>query len=338
MTSERRPRDPAMTDVADLAGVSHQTVSRVLNKHPNVREQTRLRVLAAIQELGYRPNRAAKALATGRTRTLGIIAQPSTLYGPASMQTAFGRAAADAGFAVSVASLRAMNGASIADAVGQLVEQRVAGIAVLAPVAAPEEALSAVPDDVPVVLIDPDPAEHRSHARLDQAEGARLATRHLLSHGHATVWHVSGPAEWFDSQGRVLGWRDALEQAGADVPPVIPAEWSARSGFEAGRMLARMPEVTAVFAANDHLALGIIRALTEHGRSVPRDVSIVGFDDVPEAGFFLPPLTTVRQDFEALAQDCLSLLLARLDGGPAGMSRVVSPELVVRSSVGPAPS
>ena len=327
-----------MTDVAQLAGVSHQTVSRVLNQHVHVREQTRLRVLAAIQELGYRPNRAAKALVTGSNTTLGIIAQPSTLYGPASMQTAFGQAAADAGFAVSVASPRVMNTASVADAVEQLLDQRVAGIAVLAPVATPDAALSAIPDDVPVVLLDPDPAEQRTHVRLDQAEGARLATQHLLSYGHSTVWHVSGPAEWFDSQGRVAGWRAALEQADADVPPVIPAEWSARSGFEAGQMLARMPEVTAVFAANDHLALGIIRALTERRRSVPGDVSVVGFDDVPEAGFFLPPLTSVRQDFECLARECLALLLEHLRGGPAGGSRVLTPQLVVRASVAHPPS
>ena len=331
-TSSSRPRDPAMTDVAQLAGVSHQTVSRVLNHHPNVREQTRLRVLAAIQELGYRPNRAAKALVTGRTETLGVIAQGSTLYGPASMQTAFAQAADAAGFSVNVASLRSLDTASIARGVEQLLDQRVAGIAVLAPVMTPDESLTAVPDDLPVVLIDGDPGASRTLVRVDQVEGGRLATQFLLDQGHSTVWHVSGPSDWFDSQGRVQGWRTALEAAGAEVPPVIPADWTARAGYAAGRMLARMPDVTAVFAANDHLALGIIRALAEQGRRVPDDVSLVGFDDVPEAGYFLPPLTTVRQDFEALATEALGLLVEQLNGEEAGRTRTVTPELVVRAS------
>jgi DNA-binding LacI/PurR family transcriptional regulator len=330
-----RHRDPAMTDVAELAGVSHQTVSRVLNHHPNVREQTRLRVLAAIQELGYRPNRAAKALATGRTESLGVIAQPSTLYGPASMQSAFGQAATEAGFSVNVASLRALDVASMSAAVDQLLDQQVAGIAVLAPVMIPDAALAAVPDDLPVVLIDADPGQRRSNVRVDQFEGGRTATRHLLDAGHPTVWHVSGPADWFDSRDRLAGWRAVLQAAGAEVPPVIPADWSARAGYQAGQMLARMPEVTAVFAANDHLALGILRALAEHGRRVPDDVSIVGFDDVPEAEYFWPPLTTVRQDFETLARAALELLAGQLRGEPPGQSRTVPVELVVRASTRP---
>jgi DNA-binding LacI/PurR family transcriptional regulator len=324
-----------MTDVAQLAGVSHQTVSRVLNQHPNVREQTRLRVLAAIHELGYRPNRAAKALATGRTESLGVIAQPSTLYGPASTQTAFGQAAAAAGFAVSVASLRALDTASVSAALDQLLDQRVAGIAVLAPVITPDAALAAVPSDLPVVLIDADLGQQRSHVRVDQVAGGRMATEHLLEQGHRTVWHVSGPPEWFDSRDRVTGWRAALEAAGAEVPPVLPADWTARAGYQAGQMLARMPLVTAVFAANDHLALGILRALLEHGRHVPDDVSVVGFDDVPEAEFFLPPLTTVRQDFQTLARDALELLTGQLRGEAPGRSRIVPAELVVRASTGP---
>src|SRR4029079_11035771 len=124
---------------------------------------------------------------------------------------------------------------------------------------------------------------------------------HLLDAGHRTVWHVSGPLEWFDTAGRVEGWESALRDAGAEVPPVIPADWSAASGYRAGQVLARMSEVTAVFAANDHLALGILRALHERGRRVPHDISTVGFYYLPEAEFSIPPLTTVRPDFTAVA-------------------------------------
>jgi DNA-binding LacI/PurR family transcriptional regulator len=327
-------RNPAMTDVARLAGVSHQTVSRVLNDHPNVREQTRLRVRAAIAELGYRPNRAARALVTGRSQLLGIVAQNSTLYGPASLLAAFEQAAAEAGFAVSVGSVGRLDRESIAGAVERHLDQRVAGLVVIAPVASADDALAEMPAGVPLVTIDGDPHRSRTLVTVDQVAGARAATQHLLQAGHATVWHVSGPRDWYDAAGRIEGWRAALEAAGAEVPPLVPADWSAASGYAAGRMLARMPEVTAVFAANDHQALGLLRAFSERDRRVPQDVSVVGFDDVPEAAFFTPPLTTVRPDFAAVARVGLSLLLAQIGDpdAPAGQV-IIAPALVTRESV-----
>jgi DNA-binding LacI/PurR family transcriptional regulator len=323
-----------MTDVARLAGVSHQTVSRVLNGHPNVKEQTRLRVRAAIAELGYRPNKAARALVTGRSQLIGIVALNSTLYGPSSLLAAFEQAAAEAGFAVSVGSVTRLDRESITDAVERHLDQRVAGLVVIAPVASAGEALDDMPAGVPLVTIDGDPARAHALVTVDQVAGARAATQHLLDAGHRTVWHVSGPPDWYDAAGRVDGWRQALEAAGAEVPPLIPADWSAAAGYSAGQMLSRMPEVTAVFTANDHLALGLLRALHERGRSVPRDVSVVGFDDVPEAAYFIPPLTTIRPAFDAVAEAGLSLLLAQMaDGAPPPGRVVIAPELVVRDSV-----
>jgi DNA-binding LacI/PurR family transcriptional regulator len=304
---------PAMTDVARLAGVSHQTVSRVLNDHPNVKEQTRLRVRAAMAELGYRPNKAAQALVTGRTQLIGVVAQNTTLYGPASLLAAFEQAAAEAGFAVSVGSVGRLDRESIAGAVERHLDQRVAGLVVIAPVASADAALAVIPAGVPLVTVDGDPRRARALVTVDQVAGAQAATRHLLDAGHRTVWHVSGPPDWYDAAGRVEGWRQTLEEAGAEVPPVLPADWTAAAGYRAGQMLARMPEVTAVFAANDHLALGILRALSERGRRVPQEVSVVGFDDVPEAAFFTPPLTTIRPDFAAVAHAGLGLLLAQMD-------------------------
>ncbi|PRY40376.1 LacI family DNA-binding transcriptional regulator [Umezawaea tangerina] len=325
-----------MTDVARLAGVSHQTVSRVLNGHPNVREQTRNRVRAAISELGYRPNRAAKALVTGRSQVLGVVAQNSTLYGPASLLVAFEHAAAEAGFTVSVGNVSVLDRHSIGRAVEQHLDQRVAGIVVIAPVESANEALEHLPADVPLVTIDGDPSRPAALVTVDQAAGARDATKFLLDAGHSTVWHVSGPNDWFDSTGRVQGWRDALTAAGVEVPPVVPADWTAASGYRAGQMLARMPEVTAVFAANDHLALGILRAMSERGRRVPEDVSVVGFDDVPEAAYFIPPLTTIRPDFEAVARATLAMLLGQIESGtPTATRHTIAPELVVRDSVAP---
>lgn len=327
-------RNPAMTDVARLAGVSHQTVSRVLNDHPNVREGTRLRVQAAIAELGYRPNRAARALVTGRSQVLGVVTQNSTLYGPASLLAAFGQAAAEAGFAVSVSTVRALDRESISEAAGRLHDQLVAGIVIIAPVTWANEAIDLLPPDIPLVTIDGDPQRPEPLVTVDQVAGASIATQCLLDAGHQTVWHVSGPAGWFDSTGRIEGWRAALELAGAEVPPLIAADWSAEAGYQAGQMLARMKDVTAVFTANDHLALGVIRALHERRRGVPDDISIVGFDDVPEAGYFIPPLTTIRPDFEAVARTSLHVLLEQVASGERRTVRhTIAPALIARNSV-----
>ncbi|WP_067501033.1 LacI family DNA-binding transcriptional regulator [Actinoplanes sp. TFC3] len=330
----RSVRSPAMTDVAKLAGVSHQTVSRVLNDHPNVREQTRLRVRAAIAELGYRPNRAARALVTGRSQLIGIVAQNTTLYGPASLLAAFEQAAAEAGFAVSVGSVNRLDRESIAGAVDRHLDQRVAGLVVIAPVASADDALEGMPEDVPLVTIDGDPARSQALVTVDQAAGARLATQRLLGAGHRTVWHVSGPPDWYDAAGRIEGWRSALQAAGAEIPPMVAGQWSPSSGYDAGRMLARMPEVTAIFTANDAQALGLLRALNERGLRVPADVSVIGFDDVPEAAYYIPPLTTVRQSFHEVAHAGLELLLQQISGSATeGEQVVIAPTLVERASV-----
>ncbi|MEW2476445.1 MULTISPECIES: LacI family DNA-binding transcriptional regulator [Micromonospora] len=327
-----------MTDVARLAGVSHQTVSRVLNGHPNVREQTRLRVQAAIAELGYRPNRAARALVTGRSQVIGVVAQNTTLYGPASLLAALEQTAAESGFAVSVGSVRDLDHRSISAVVERHLAHRVAGIVVIAPVESAGEALERLPNDVPLVTVDGDPRRPMPLVTVDQAAGARAATQHLLDAGHRTVWHVSGPSDWFDSAGRIEGWRSALLSAGVEIPPLVPADWSAAAGYRCGQMLARMPDVTAVFTANDHLALGVLRALHEHGRRVPDDISVVGFDDVPEAAYFIPPLTTVRPDFVAVARASLEMLLAQIETDSGGALReTIAPSLVSRQSVGPPP-
>ena len=332
----RPAREPAKLDVARLAGVSHQTVSRVLNDHPNVKEQTRLRVQAAIIELGYRPNRAARILVTGTSQVIGVVSQSSTLFGPAATLSALAEAAVQRGFTVNVESVRTLDRKQIADAIGRQRDQRIAGLVVIAPVESANEAINDLPDDIPVVTIDGDPAQPTELVTVDQEAGAYAATRHLLDAGHATVWHVSGPDDWFDAQGRVAGWRRALIEAGAEVPPLMPADWFAASGYRNGQILARMHDVTAVFAANDHLALGILRALHERGRRVPEDVSVIGFDDVPEAAYYIPPLTTVRPDFDAVAAASLDLLLAQIDSGHRlGDRRVITPRLVLRESVAP---
>ncbi|MBU2665005.1 LacI family DNA-binding transcriptional regulator [Actinoplanes bogorensis] len=329
-----------MMDVARLAGVSHQTVSRVLNEHKNVSEQTRLKVRAAIAELGYRPNRTARALVTGTSKVIGVVAPNTALYGPSSMLTAFEQAAQESGFAVNVGSVRSLNERSIADAVERHLDQRVAGLVVIAPVASAGPALARLPEDVPLVTIDGDPERASTLVTVDQVAGARAATEHLLAAGHSTVWHISGPADWFDAAGRVRGWEQALAAAGAEQPPLLTGDWSAESGYRNGKLLARLPEVTAVFTANDHIALGLLRALSEHGRRVPEEISIVGFDDVPQAAYYTPPLTTVRPDFDAVATAGVELLLTQIESGTPDLSarRTIAPTLISRDSVAPPPA
>jgi DNA-binding LacI/PurR family transcriptional regulator len=326
-----------MADVAQLAGVSYQTVSRVLHESPHVRGETRERVLAAIRRLDYRPNSMARALVTGRSRTLGVVSFDTTLYGPASTLLGIEQAAHEAGYAVSISSLRSLNRATVLAAIQQLRDQGVDGVAVIAPLEAGVDALRYVKSDFAVVAVEAGPNASIPVATVDQLAGAVAATRHLLSLGHATVWHVAGPRDWTEAEQRILGWRLALEESGAAIPKPLRGDWTARSGYELGQRLLQIPELTAVLVANDQMALGLLRRLHEAGRQVPRDLSVVGFDDIPEAAYFTPPLTTIRQDFAELGRRCLHILLARIEGDAEPTRVVVAPELVVRDSTAVAP-
>ena len=328
-----------MRDVAALAGVSHQTVSRVLNGRANVRSQTRARVLAAMRQLGYRPNVAARALVTGRSRTLGVVSLDTTLFGPTSTLHEIERAASEAQYYLSIVSLQSIDQGSVQEALSRLTAQAVEGVIVIAPLTSSHQALRGLPDGLPVVAVEGDPKADVAVVSVDQVAGGRAATEHLLGLGHRTVWHIAGPPDWLEAHGRMAGWQAALRAAGAEVPPPLSGDWSPRSGFEAGQLLARVPEVTAVFAANDQMALGLLRAVHEHGRRVPEEISVVGFDDASEALYFTPPLTTVRQDFGEVGRCSLRLLLNQIRSGRRGVEGVVvDPELVIRQSTAGPPA
>ena len=273
-------------------------------------------------------------LAVGRV--LGVISFDTTLYGPASMLYGIERAA-HPGYSVAIASLAGFDRSSLTDAVEQFLGQAVDGIIVIAPVTSAVEALTDLAADIPLVAVGCGTRAPLPSAAIDNLSGAAQATQHLLNLGHETVHHIGGPDSWLDAQERVEGWRQALRSAGASEPSLLRGDWSARSGYEIGHRLAAMPEVTAVLCGNDPMALGLLRALTERGCHVPGDVSVVGFDDVPEAAFFLPPLTTVGQDFGELGRRALHLLLDRISGGHRLQSALpIEPELVMRASAGPA--
>lgn len=322
-----------MADVGRLAGVSHQTVSRVINGSRHVRPETRLRVLEAMRTLGYRPNPLARGLATGQSNTLGVVSFDTTLYGPASTLLGIERAAHEAGYFIVIVSLKALSPASVTEAVQRLSLQGVDGILVIAPLTGAVEALMDPPAGIPLVAVEAGPADSLPVVEVDQFAGAQAATRHLLDLGHDTVWHLAGPPEFLESERRINGWRAALEAAGATPPPPLIGDWSARAGYDLGRRLAADRSVTSVFVANDQMALGLLRAMHEAGRAIPDEVSVVGFDDIPEAQYFTPPLTTVRQDFDEIGARSLQVLVREIETGRRlpSASRV-KPKLIVRAS------
>jgi DNA-binding LacI/PurR family transcriptional regulator len=331
-------RPLVMADVAARAGVSHQTVSRVVNGHPSVAPRTRERVERAIAELGYRPNIAARALVTGSSRTLGLVTVKINQYGPAQTMLGLEKAARAAGYSLSVSILDDATAAAMREAVNTFVSQRVDAIVALSTYDDAAEALSALEAPVPLVAVQVGGDEERPAVGVDQVAGARLATRHLLDLGHRTVYHVAGPLDSQEARGRVEGWRAELEAAGAPVPDHLRGDWTPSSGHAAGQQLAERiragEEVTAVFLANDQMALGLLAAFHENGIEAPDDVSVVGFDDLPESPYFTPPLTTVRQDFAELGRRGVQLVLARLRGEDLHL-RAVPAQLVVRASTGP---
>jgi DNA-binding LacI/PurR family transcriptional regulator len=332
-----RRKVAVMTDVAELAGVSYQTVSRVLHDSPNVHDETRERVLAAIRQLDYRPNSMARALVTGRSKTLGVVSFDTTLYGPASTLLGIQQAADDAGYAVSISSLRSINRDTVLSAIQHLRDQGVDGVAVIAPLRAGVDALRHVRPDFAVVAVEAGPEASIPVATVDQKAGAAAATQHLLNLGHKTVWHLAGPIDWKEAEDRIEGWKSTLKAARARTPALLRGDWTARSGYEAAQSLLQIEELTAVLVGNDQMALGLLRRVHEAGRKVPSDLSVVGFDDIPEAAYFTPPLTTVRQDFAELGRRCLHTLLGRIAGNTEPVRVVVAPELVVRGSTARAP-
>ena len=299
-------------DVARLAGVSHQTVSRVLNDLPNVRPATRKRVEDAIRQLHYTPSPAARALVTKRSRTIGLIQASAGEYGPSQTALAFSEAARDAVLTIEMAT---GEGGAVRTAVETLVRQNAEGLVLICDNRYVLDAIYESEIGIPIVSIDVGAPAHSLSTSIDQAEGARQAVRHLIELGHRDIQHLAGPMHSPDAQARIEGWRAELAEDGLVARPHGVGDWTAASGYQFGRTFPVAEPFTAAFVANDQMAIGFISALTERGYSVPGDVSVVGFDDIPEARFVAPGLTTVRQEFGALGQSALSLLLEVLDGG-----------------------
>lgn len=340
MTS-RQPvgRAPSMVDVAQVAGVSHQTVSRVLNTPEAVRPETRERVEQAMRGLGYRRNSTARALKTRQTGLIGVVSPGDSTFGPSRMTMAIEEAARETGYATALSVVREPGPKTVDDALEFFLDRGIDGIVVIAPVVAMVEAARQISRSVPVVVLASvaEPSAEMQVVGIDQIEGARRAVRHLHRSGRRRIAHVCGPEDYLDAQGRIVGWREELQDAGLPVAPLARAGgWAAADGHAAARRLLAeqsahgpaggdLPD--AVFAANDYLALGIIQAARGAGLRVPEDLAVVGFDDVDGADFFSPPLTTVRQPFEEAGAAAMAALF-----GGEGVDSPIQPQLVVRSS------
>ncbi|ALV46214.1 LacI family transcriptional regulator [Arthrobacter alpinus] len=338
MSAQQYTRGPSMRDVATAAGVSAQTISRVLNDHPNVQESTRRRVLAVVEELGYRRNNTARALVTGRSKTIGVLTLATSNYSKAALALGVELGAREMGYTVNaVTSDLTVQG--LTDAVSRLVLQGVDGIVIAAPLQEATEQISKITARIPTVNTDGSSSMGEGMVGVDQDMAAVLATRHLLELGHETVWHVAGPAEWSDAASRLNSWRRTLQEAGREVPPELNGDWSPESGYHNGLILGRMPEVTAILVASDEMAFGVLRALNELGRRVPEDISVVGIDDIDLAAFANPPLTTVRQSFEDTGRRAVLRLVAQITDPSLGSAPdLVAPTLIVRGSTAPPPT
>ncbi|SHJ25551.1 transcriptional regulator, LacI family [Tessaracoccus bendigoensis DSM 12906] len=332
MTENPTPERPNIRHVASLAGVSHMTVSRVLNNHPNIKPDTRQRVLAVIEELNFRPNSAARALATQRNRRIGVLVEASSAYGPSTTLRGIELAAGLADYSVTSVSLHSERNGDTQAAVDQLTGQGIDALCIIAPRSSSLSALRELNPGVPVLAIKADNDANFLTTSLDQQQGAMLAVDHLAELGHRDILHLSGPLDWLDARARERAFHTRSRDWKLRERPIVVGDWSADFAYDYAISLKRRPDFTAIFSANDEMALGLVHGFASRGIGVPEEVSIVGFDDVPLAAHFLPPLTTVRQDLRQLGSKVVGALISAAEGREVPKRTKLPVELVVRES------
>ena len=328
-------KNATLSDVGAFCGVSYQTVSRVVNDSPFVAAKTRAQVLKAIAELGYRPNLAARRLATRRSSVIGMVGTKITYYGPAQVMVSIEETAKRGGYNLMFVGIERPSKARVVAAIDDLCEHQVDGVILGVHVEGSIDAIQKLCHGAPFVALDTNAAPAVPNVIVDQQYGTRLAIEHLLDLGHQQIAFVSGPPLWSASKERRKGWEKALKHAGLKPGPCIEGDWSAESGFAAAvKLLDRRPrDFTAIVAANDHMALGVLRAL--HGKAirVPEQISVVGYDDLPEARFFEPPLTTIHHDFAGQGERCVEMLLSMIQRQTFDPAlQLLRPNLIIRES------
>ncbi|HEY0789857.1 MAG TPA: LacI family DNA-binding transcriptional regulator [Chthoniobacterales bacterium] len=338
MRSSPRKRSNNLTinDVAALAGVSYQTVSRVLNAMPHVSATTRERVQTVLRQVGFRPNMTARQLATQRSTTVGLVTFATSFFGPSQIMVNSEHAAKEMGLSFMFSSIVEQSAQEVRRAVDELCAHQVCGILIHLPWVVDLRDLREVCRNIPMVAVDSNFGFKCPSVFIDQESGSRKATRHLIDLGHRKIAYLRGPVFWRAAELRYRGWWKELKAKGLEPGPVENGDWTAESGFEATKRLQKKwGECTAIVVANDQMALGSIRAFEESGVRVPKNVSVVGFDDIPEAGFYRPPLSTIKQDFAALGRLSMQCLMAQLQSPPEyPRIRPIQPTLIERKSTG----
>lgn len=319
-----------MFDVADHCGVSHQTVSRVVNNTGSVSNKTREKVLAAIEELGYQPNLAAKALATGKTNTIGVLSYDSTLYGPTAMLHSIQVAARDAGYQVVLNSVENLSNSAITEGIAALSKVNVDGVIVIAPRSAVADSAVQVETRVPIMFTETQDREPFGMVDVDQVGLGSMATEYLLELGHTKIAHIAGNEDWLAAKRRRSGFATTMAKNSLTPGGIAQGDWTPKSGYEGAKALISEGKFTAIFVANDAMAIGALKALNEAGLRVPQDVSLISVDDSAEAEYVQPALTSVRQQVDLVGKALLERLLTQIDGETtAGPKRKLIPGILM---------
>lgn len=319
-----------MFDVADHCGVSHQTVSRVVNNTGSVSNKTRERVLTAIEELGYQPNLAAKALATGKTNTIGVLSYDSTLYGPTAMLHSIQMAAREAGYQVVLNSVENLSNSAITEGISGLAKVNVDGVIVIAPRSSIADSTIEVETRVPIMFTETQDREPFGMVDVDQVGLGSLATEYLVELGHTKIAHIAGNAKWLAANRRRTGFETTMAKNSLTPACIAQGDWTPKSGYEGAKALLAEAKFTAIFVANDAMAIGALKALNEAGLRVPQDVSLISVDDSAEAEYVQPALTSVRQQFDLVGKALLERLLAQIDSDePFGPRQKLIPGIVI---------
>jgi DNA-binding LacI/PurR family transcriptional regulator len=331
------PKQANIYDVARLAKVSHQTVSRVLNNNPSIRPETKTRVLKAMESLGYRPSLAARALASSRSKMLGILSSDTDFTGPAAMVHHMEAAARAQGYFVVTVGIDANDEQSVQSGIDHLMKLGIEGLALVTPQLRAVEIARAAVSGIPVVTLDSMYRMDELAVSVDNFAGGAAATQHLIDLGHRNIVHISGPQGWFESTTRAAGYTATMLNANL-TPQVIDGDWQIDTGYRIGKKLdIESKGVTALFVANDRMAFGLLHAMRERNIEVPKRLSIVGFDDLEESTYSSPPLTTLRQDFKELGNRAMNLLLSEISGTSTKKLDRLIPELIRRGSTAAVP-
>ncbi|MBB5842860.1 LacI family transcriptional regulator [Conyzicola lurida] len=336
--SSAPPKAATIYDVAKAAGVSHQTVSRFLKGYEGIRPQTRDRVELALDELGYRPNLTARSLKSGRSHRIGALTHEIAHVGPARIVEGASAAAREAGYVLDIVSLDTRDPSAIEKSLALITQHDLAGVLALGVTDGMTHAFEATAFRVPAyVAAESDNLADDPRAALSRL-GLAAVVSHLAGLGHRHFVHIAGPTEWSAARNRIRAYENAIAANGVHSVGTLQGDWSAESGYRAVAGLAALPGATAVVCANDQMALGAMLALKESGLRIPDDISVVGIDDIPEAAYLDPPLTTVRNDFDAQGRAAMRQLLARIEHTELPRPVAPTPLLIVRRSSGPVPT